>query len=46
MRVESEERIPMAIQGFSFGNNISNRNVPTTTGLVNCKPSKMACEFC
>ena len=56
--VESEERITMAIQGFSFGNNIrgmksqkmefssSNKSVPTTAGLVNCKPSKMACVFC
>ena len=56
--VESEERITMAIQGFSFGNNIrgmkpqkmesnsSNKNVPTAAGLVNCKPSKMACVFC
>jgi hypothetical protein len=56
--VESEERITMAIQGFSFGNNMrgvkpqkmesssSNKNVPTTAGLVNCKPSKMACLFC
>jgi len=56
--VESEERITMAIQGFSFGNNIrgmkpqkmeyssSNKNVPTTAGLVNCKPSKTACVFC
>ena len=56
--VESEERITMAIQGFSFGNNIrdmkpqkmksssSNKNVPTTAGLVNCKPRKMACVFC
>jgi len=57
--VESEERITMAIQGFSLGNNIrgtklqkmesssSNKNVvPTTAGLVNCKPRKMACVFC
>ena len=57
--VESEERITMAIQGFSLGNNIRgmkpqriqsssfNKNVvPTTAGLVNCKPSKMACVFC
>ena len=56
--VESEERITMAIQGFSFGKNIrgmkpqkeesssSNKNVSTTAGLVNCKPSKMACVFC
>jgi hypothetical protein len=24
----------------------SNKNVPTTAGLVNCKPSKMVCVFC
>jgi hypothetical protein len=56
--VESEERITMAIQGFSFGNNVrgtkpprsesnsSSKKVPTTAGIVNCKPSKMACVFC
>ena len=56
--VESKERITMAIQGFSLGNNIrgiklqkmesssSNKNVvPTTAGLVICKPRKMACVF-
>jgi len=57
--VESEERITVAIQGFSLGNNIRGMKlqrmesssytknvVPTTAGLVNCKPSKMACVFC
>jgi hypothetical protein len=56
--VESEERITMAFQGFSFGNSIrgtkpqkmepssSNKNIPTTAGLVNFKPSKKACVFC
>ena len=50
--VESEERITMAIEGFSFGNNIrgtkpqkmesssSNKNVPTTAGLLIVKPVK------
>ena len=56
--VESKERITMAIQGFSFGNNVRgtkpqkmeasshNNVVPTTADLVNCRPSKMACLFC
>jgi hypothetical protein len=56
--VESKERISMAVQGFSLGSNIKgvkppkmesgsfNKILPTTAGLVNCRPSKMMCVFC
>jgi hypothetical protein len=55
--VENEERVTMAIRGFSLGGDIgaksqkmesgsrSKRAIPTTAGLINCKFGKVTCVF-